>query len=598
MTLRRKLIASFLVAAAVPTLLAGAIGVYGVYQNQIELAQRFQEETAKRAATRIEVYMEIAMAHLEMLVRLNDIGAMADGDLKKLLDAFLRHRGRTHPAGLMWDVAVIDERGAIRACASLLFDCAAQPMLSGKKIAAVLENARKGEAYNGAIEYDGATREPILLLGTPVETAADGQFVGAAAGWLRLEEAWDIVGAMRTDQSGVVYVLDEARRVLAHPDPSVVLAGAVLEASRGQGVRPGLSGEKALVHEEPLRLGDLRLTVVAERPFSAIIRHIRQALWEVAALLMASLAAVAALGMTMAVRIVEPVEDLTNRARQMAEGDFSTMPPVERDDELGLLARAFNSMAATVKASIDDLNERIRERDRALGQLSRSHREFKRLAYISAHHLQEPTRVIANYAQKLERVLGNGSDEAMKRSLEHIQTKVHKLRELHNGMTSLLSIDPDGLRPRPVDLAAIFREQIACARNRYGADIDSMEISSAPLVAADPGMMRQLAENLVDNAFKYKSDKPLKLSFRAEQTADEILFAIQDNGIGLDRRYREQIFDIFERLEGQDAENGAGVGLALCRKIIESHDGRIWLESLRNEGTTVFFTLKTFQEKT
>ena len=477
----------------------------------------------------------------------------------------------------------------MRACASLLFDCSAQPMLSRDKIAAVLEKARQGAEYFGVVEYDEATREPVLLIGAPVETATDRRFVGAVAGWLRLKEAWDIVGAMRMGQSGAVYILDEDRRVLAHPDPSVVLARAVLETPQLQGVRPGLSREKALVHEEPLRRGNLRLTVVAERPFSEIVRHIRQALWEVAALLMASLAAVAVLGLTMAVRIVEPVEDLTNRARQMAEGDFSTMPPVERDDELGLLARAFNSMAATVKASIDDLNERIRERDRALGQLSRSHRELKRLAYISAHHLQEPTRVIANYAQKLERVLGNGSDEAMKRSLEHIQTKVHKLRELHNGMTSLLSIDPDGLRPRPVDLAAIFREQIACARNRYGTDIDSMEISSAPLVAADPGMMRQLVENLVDNAFKYKSDKPLKLSFRAEQTEDEILFAIQDNGIGLDRRYREQIFDIFERLGGQDAENGAGVGLALCRKIIESHDGRIWLESLCNEGTTVFF---------
>ena len=109
MTLRRKLIASFLVAAAVPTLLAGAIGGYGVYQNQIELAQRFQEETVKRAATRIEVYMEIAMAHLEMLVRLNDLGAIADADLKRALNAFLRHRSRTHPAGLLRDVAVIDE---------------------------------------------------------------------------------------------------------------------------------------------------------------------------------------------------------------------------------------------------------------------------------------------------------------------------------------------------------------------------------------------------------------------------------------------------------------------------------------------------------
>ena len=301
-------------------------------------------------------------------------------------------------------------------------------------------------------------------------------------------------------------------------------------------------------------------------------------------------------------RVVERVQEIKRGARLVAEGVLGDDIPERNRDELGELARAFNDMKRGIRASrefLEQANERlerkVRERTALLeektGALEVSNRDLRQFAYIASHDLQEPLRVMVNYLQLLERTgRGRLTEEHMK-FIDVATQQAFRMRSLIQDVLEFSSIEALRRTYGPVDCGAALRYAVANLQqtiDETGAVIDAGPL---PSVTGDEPLMIQLFQNLLANAIKYRSGRRPEIRVRAFQDAGGWVFSVTDNGIGIDAAYREKIFGMFQRLHTKAEYSGTGIGLAICKKIVEKHGGTIWVESEVGQGSTFFFRI-------
>jgi signal transduction histidine kinase len=227
-----------------------------------------------------------------------------------------------------------------------------------------------------------------------------------------------------------------------------------------------------------------------------------------------------------------------------------------------------------------------------LDQLARSNEELERFAYVASHDLQEPLRMVVSYMQLLKERYHGQLDERADRYIDYAVDGGKRMQQLINDLLTY-SRAGRGERPfEPVDLNRLADDVLRGLRvaiDEAGARVTRGEL---PTVVADASQLGQLLQNLFGNAIKYRSpEREPVVALEAERVDDEWRFALRDNGIGIDARFLERVFIIFQRLHRKEEYAGTGVGLAICRRVVERHGGRIWVESEPGRGSSFFFTL-------
>jgi signal transduction histidine kinase/HAMP domain-containing protein len=236
------------------------------------------------------------------------------------------------------------------------------------------------------------------------------------------------------------------------------------------------------------------------------------------------------------------------------------------------------------KQAEEALNERT-------AQLERSNRDLEDFAYVSSHDLQEPLRQMANFSEILAREYGKHLDERGVRYSGYITAGAKRLLDLINGLLAYCRVSQAEILQVPASLEDIFQGTL---KDLHTLIMESgAEISHDPLPAlrVNPNQMAQLLQNLITNALKFRNEQPTRIHLSARQEGGEWVISIQDNGIGFDQKYAEHIFQVFKRMHSQEKYPGTGIGLAICKKIVESHGGRIWAESQPGRGATFYFTI-------
>lgn len=280
--------------------------------------------------------------------------------------------------------------------------------------------------------------------------------------------------------------------------------------------------------------------------------------------------------------IVRPVLTVAQASRRLAEGDMSARVPPVRDDELGDLASAFNSMADSLETSSVALAERSRE-------LERSNRELEQFASVTSHDLQAPLATISMYAQLLEQRHShelNGGEQLV----DGISAATVKARTLIRDLLEYSRAGRGELLNEPVStrgVAAEALEMLAAQIAQSGADVT---LDDLPVIVGDPRKLRQVFLNLVSNALKFADDIPV-VRISGEVQGNTAIFTVADNGIGMEADKAEAIFQPFQRLHAEEDYPGTGIGLAVCERIVEQHGGRIWAQSTPGHGSTFRFTL-------
>jgi PAS domain S-box-containing protein len=253
--------------------------------------------------------------------------------------------------------------------------------------------------------------------------------------------------------------------------------------------------------------------------------------------------------------------------------------------------QALSAMNNVLQTEIAERREAEAKLKELTQELQRSNQELEQFAYIASHDLQEPLRAVASYTQLLQQDYLDQLDESAQDYMAFIIDGATRMRQL---IQALLMYSRLGTRPpegKPTDCNAILRQvtenlQIAIAQSQATITYDSL-----PTVEADPTQLIQLFQNLIANAIKFCRDRPPHIQIEAQLTENAWLFQVKDNGIGIKPKYLDRIFVIFKRLHTRREFSGTGIGLAVCKKIVERHGGRIWVESQPGVGSTFFLTL-------
>ena len=249
-----------------------------------------------------------------------------------------------------------------------------------------------------------------------------------------------------------------------------------------------------------------------------------------------------------------------------------------------------------ILVAIEDVTERTRAR-RALEdlthQLSESNQELERFAYVASHDLQEPLRMISSYTTLLSRRYGDQLDEKAQKYIAYAVDGAERMQALIGGLLAYSRASRMDGEFEPVELDRIVAtavSDLAVLIREVDAEID---VDSLPRVVGDEDRLTQVFRNLLGNALKFRGEAVPRIRITCDRLENEWRIGVHDNGIGISEDYFDQIFLIFKRLNPRREYEGAGLGLALCRKIIEQHGGRMYIESELGQGSSFFMILPT-----
>jgi light-regulated signal transduction histidine kinase (bacteriophytochrome) len=263
-----------------------------------------------------------------------------------------------------------------------------------------------------------------------------------------------------------------------------------------------------------------------------------------------------------------------------------------RTRELDETNRKLSELNETLEVKVA---EKTAAAERKAFELARVNNEMEQFVHAAAHDLKEPLRTITSYVQLLERTNKKFLEGDAQDYIRYVVEGTHRLQQLIDDLLSYTRLNAELQPLQSVDMAEIFEETLANLASVIKERKAEVTRGELPVVFAHHAHMVLLLQNLISNGLKFNGKDPPKIHVRARRGANHWVFAVSDNGIGIDSKYFEKLFVVFQRLNTRDAYPGTGIGLALCRKIVEQKNGEIWLESEVGKGSTFYFTIP-FQE--
>jgi len=291
--------------------------------------------------------------------------------------------------------------------------------------------------------------------------------------------------------------------------------------------------------------------------------------------------------------VAEIQKALVERSVQNLETDYchanGTIIPIE------INARVIDTdEGCRILALCRDITERKQARQElksAIADLARSNQELAQFAYVASHDLREPLRKIRSYSDLLVKRYQGKLDKRADKYIAYITDATQRMQSLISDLLTYSRVSKPELVPERTDLGQLLKQTLTDLSPLIKENQAVITSDALPVVNANPTQMAQLLQNLITNGLKFRTQQPPYLHITATREGQFWQIAVQDNGIGIEPQYRDRIFVIFQRLHYREEYPGTGIGLAICKKIVERHGGQIWVESKLGQGSTFYFTL-------
>ncbi len=395
------------------------------------------------------------------------------------------------------------------------------------------------------------------------------------------------VGGARADLAILETRVDAWRS--GYAAPAIASVGAAGKSSASPSVQTG----KALFDNLRTPLTGLqqaiaRARATAEAALNSAANTVDITLIVIAVILLLLVAAVATV---LRATAIGPLTRLAREARRVAAGDFghevTTAGPREAAD-LALDVNRMRERILSELSAVQSANTALQARAR---DLERSNSELEQFAYVASHDLQEPLRKVASFCQLLQRRYIGQLDARADQYIEYAVDGAKRMQVLIDDLLAFSRVgrvDREAVLISSASALSSARVNLAAEIRKSGAVIETSEL---PAVRAEFSLITSLFQNLVGNAIKFRGEKPPHVTISVQRADPFWQFCVADNGIGIEPEYAERIFVIFQRLHDRSSYSGTGIGLAMCRKIVEYYGGKIWLETTASEGATLCFTL-------
>ncbi|MBX5486406.1 MAG: CHASE3 domain-containing protein [Mycolicibacterium hassiacum] len=363
-------------------------------------------------------------------------------------------------------------------------------------------------------------------------------------------------------------------------------------------IDPATSDRGRALFDGIRRLFDVQNAHLAEARQHAVDEIDRVRVWRDSVLIgMVATFFVAALALAVIVRnaVNRPLEALARSCRNITSGNFDDRIVPQGPSDIRAIAADVEDMRQRIVAELEASHTARSRLAEQAQELQRSNAELEQFAYVASHDLQEPLRKVASFCQLIEKRYGDKLDE---RGVEYISFAVDGAKRMQVLINDLLTFSRVGrisAQQTEVDMDTVIDDALAnldTAIKESGAQI--VRRGASARLTGDPTLLTMLWQNLIGNAIKFRRENVApRVQIDCEQASDGWEFAVSDNGIGIPAEFADKVFVIFQRLHGRDSYTGTGIGLALCKKIVEHHGGTIWIDSSYTDGTRFRFTIPT-----
>jgi signal transduction histidine kinase len=433
---------------------------------------------------------------------------------------------------------------------------------------------------------------------------------GVSVAVVSLSFIQDIVSGIKLGSSGRAYVVDARGIAIAHPKPKLV--SKVTDLSSLTQVRSALTGPSTVAQATTAHDLDGRAVLTAyhriqrygwsvfvEQPTAEAFAPIYQSLFVTGVLLLVALIPALLLSIFFARRMVRPIQTLHVAATQIGSGTWERRIDIRTGDELEELAETFNQMATRLRDSYNNLEQQVAERTRELGeamtQLESASRHKSEFLANMSHELRTPLNAIIGFSEVLlERMFGD-INAKQNEYLQDILSSGRHLLSLINDILDISKVEAGRmeLQPGPVDLRFLLQNAVSLVRERatrQGISV-TLEVDAAVgTIEADERRVKQILFNLLSNALKFTAAGG-RVTLSAARVDDAVQISVRDTGIGIRSEDQDRIFEEFQQAGPGKAVEGTGLGLALAKRFVEMHGGRIWVESVVGAGSDFRFTL-------
>ena len=291
-----------------------------------------------------------------------------------------------------------------------------------------------------------------------------------------------------------------------------------------------------------------------------------------------------------------PLNRLAADARQVASGDFEHQVEPGGPAEMRAVGLDVNRMRERILAELSAIRAAHADLEARTEDLQRSNSELEQFAYVASHDLQEPLRKVASFCQLLQRRYAGRLDAKADEYIEHAVGGAKRMQALINDLLAFSRVGRTAQRREPVSCAVLVAQAWANLAPEVHRTHATIEAGELPVVLGEAALLTAAFQNLISNALKFRANEAPRVSVSARRDGADWLFSFSDNGIGIEPAYADRIFVIFQRLHDKAAYPGTGIGLAMVKKIIEYHGGRIWLDTTVTAGSRFWFTLPALPE--
>ena len=591
-----RMIVQAALAALLPMMALAALSLYTLYFQQVNGARGIQQEMTKRAALLIETRLNHVVSTLQTASAAPDWLNGSSDDHERALRHLL------HQLPLVQEISLVDVRGQEENRVSRM--CLVPPeALTDMREEKAFVQAQAGDVSWGDV-YLSENGEPLLTVFAPSLNPLTRTPEAYLVGVMSLRGLWDEVTAFKVGQKGVMYIVDARGRILAHPDYSLVLANFTIDKSflwdhlsQGEPLPARYTDAWGRpVMGSAIAIPELHWWVVVEQPAAEALAPVRTLFYWLLLGALLAIAASAIPGWFIARSVTHPITQLSADAVAVGQGDLARRSAIQRQDEIGQLAEAFNQMVTELQQYATELENRVAVRTAELQIALEQAKEADRLksAFLAtvSHELRTPLTSIKGFAETLLTDDVVWDEATQKDFLRTIVTEADKLRDLVNQLLDMAQLEAGALRlqPHPCQLSHIA--EITFERWQpllVGRTVQVDLPPDLPPVYADHERISEVLGNLIENAVKYTpEDSSLLLS--AHVQGDFVQIDFFDDGPGISSAELPHLFERFYRGEHIDIP-GTGLGLAICRGLVEAHGGRIWAESRPGQGAMIHFTL-------
>lgn len=525
------------------------------------------------------------------------------------IDKYLDNILRSEP-GIV-DVRVIDRFG------DEVYKKISSLSVAGDELADVTQDEifktlEQKEPYVSKVAISSRTQQPFVTLGQPI-TEMGGNFKGGIIINLSLNFIWSISFDKQMGDKAILFIISQDGQLISHPSQRELNENS--DYSKYDYIQKILELKDGTITNQDKLLSFYTnkynwttiIQVPTETALAPVIQN-RSTIDEfiqsttqsvsiatgVILLVVMLLSALSSVYLTR--RVINPIINLTAATKSISEGQLQTKIVKRSNDEVGELTDSFNKMTEELRRKQNELvksNEYIKQQAEDL--LDRYNSDLEQFAYVTTHDLIEPLRMITSYTQLLQRRYKNVYDDDAKEFMNYIVEGVERMHHIINDLFEYSHIRTNIKDFQEVDIQDVYREVKDKLNKEIGTTDARVTSGTLPIIKGVRSNIVQLFQNLIANAIKFrKKDEPITIQILAEERAHEWLFSFKDNGIGLDPVYKDKIFEIFKRLHKRDEYPGSGMGLAICKNIVERHGGKIWVDSRVGEGATFYFTIKKF----